>query len=168
MPPHPSRTTGTPTTSPGRAGARHAPCCTRRPGSADPREGDDPSSPASALLPIPSPQHNSSRSASLRRRLEPRIARFEISGEKDGSCHDSDLNMLAKARKPSRSQVQLPASTTTPSVSFSCQDHDAEGMEQRQRRGGARKKDGYRTTPMTMATSSKSPPPATPKVDARG
>ena len=96
LPPHPSRTTGTPTTSSGRAGARHAPCCTRRPGSADPREGDDPSSPASALLPIPPPQHTSSRSASLRRRLEPRIARFEI-------------KMLAKARKPSRSQVQMPA-----------------------------------------------------------
>ena len=44
-----------------------------------------------------------SRSASLRRRLEPRIARFEI-------------KMLAKARKPSRSQVQMPASTTAPSA----------------------------------------------------
>ena len=51
---------------------------------------------------------------------------------------------------------------------FSCQDHDAEGVEQCQRRGGARKKMDHRTTPTTMATSSKSPPPATPKVDARG
>ena len=65
MPPHPSRTTGTPTTSSGRAGARHTPCCTRRPGSADPREGDDPSSPASALPQYPPHNTNLSRSASL-------------------------------------------------------------------------------------------------------